>query len=703
MRLSHLTLFLSIAFMFGCKGDKGPVGPADEGGALGEDADSDLDADSDSDADADADADSDSDADSDADDTGEPDPIIDEDDDGVPADEDCDDEDATLGAVSDDADCDGFLTDSDCNDTDAALPATDTDCDGVATADDCDDTDPESTTLATDADCDGVLTADDCDDGDPESATVAEDGDCDGALTADDCDDGDPESAIVAEDGDCDGALTADDCDDGDPESATVAEDGDCDGALTADDCDDADPAVGICLVGLASADYIFNGSTTDDDPGPARAGNSVASAGDVDGDGLDDILVGAPEHGYGFYGHAYLILSASLGESTDMELSAADHVFMGDEGTLMGDHLVAFAGQSVASAGDVDGDGLDDILVGASSTFTAGVGSAGKAYLMLGSSLAADSGSMWLDSADYQFWGEDGIDRAGYSVASAGDVDGDGLDDIIVGAYLNDDGGLNAGKAYIILGASLGSTSGMNLGSADYSLVGERSGDEAGHSVSSAGDVDGDGLDDILVGTADTNKTYLILGASLGDGSSIDLSEADCIFLGEEESDKTGYAVSSAGDVDGDGLDDILIGSFGVGKAYVVLGSSLGDSSEIELSSADYRIDGGTFGWLYHYGRFVSSAGDLDGDGLGDIIIGSEANRAYVFLGSSLGDSSEIELSTADLKYEGEVYGDDAGYAAAGAGDVDGDGLDDVLVGAPQYGPFSRALGRAYLVLSSP
>jgi hypothetical protein len=165
----------------------------------------------------------------------------DSDGDGVVEEDDCDDSDATLGAVAEDADCDTVLTADDCDDSDAnsTTVATDADCDGSLTADDCDDADAASTTVATDADCDTVLTADDCDDSDANSTTVATDADCDTVLTADDCDDSDANSTSVATDADCDGSLTADDCDDTDPNAYPGAQetwadgiDQDCDGVV---------------------------------------------------------------------------------------------------------------------------------------------------------------------------------------------------------------------------------------------------------------------------------------------------------------------------------------------------------------------------------------------------------------------------------------------------------------------------------------
>ena len=160
---------------------------------------------------------------------------------------DCDDGDASLGAIYNDMDCDGVLTDEDCDDEALELGAiaADADCDGVLTGDDCSDVEVDLGAIANDADCDGVLTANDCDDGNAALGDIASDGDCDGVLFVDDCDDASEEFGAIAADADCDGVLAEDDCSDSEVGLGASANDADCDGALTGDDCDDEDADLG--------------------------------------------------------------------------------------------------------------------------------------------------------------------------------------------------------------------------------------------------------------------------------------------------------------------------------------------------------------------------------------------------------------------------------------------------------------------------
>jgi hypothetical protein len=207
---------------------------------------------------------------------------------------------------------------------------------------------------------------------------------------------------------------------------------------------------------------------------------------------------------------------------------------------------------------GDVDGDGLGDVLVGAYLS-SAGGAQSGIAYLVLG----GRSGTIPLASADARLLGEDAADGAGMSVAGAGDVDGDGLADLLVGAFGVDDAGGQSGAAYLVRGAPSGD---LDLSLADARLTGESGGDYAGYSVAGAGDVDADGFADVLVGapsrddgTTDNGVAYLVRGPFSG---TVPLATADARLVGTAYMDVAGIAVSSAGDTDGDGYADVLVGA---------------------------------------------------------------------------------------------------------------------------------------------
>lgn len=478
-----------------------------------------------------------------------------------------------------------------------------------------------------------------------------------------------------------------------------------------------------LCLIAqMVEADYVpdtsledatasFLGEAQDD-----AAATAVSPAGDVNGDGYMDFLIAAPGNDAAALdaGQVYLFFGGPDGWTRDTSLGEADVVFRGENANDA-------AGSSVAGVGDVNGDGYADFVIGAPNNAEAGT-RAGQAYLFLGRPNWASTYS--LANADASFLGEAQQDSAGFLVAAGGDLNGDGLDDIVISAPT---AASAAGKVYVIFGRSSGWARDTSLAAADASFIGEQAGDIAGQSAAGVGDVNGDGYDDLVIGAwkndegaSGAGKVYLIFGKSSGWSRNVGLGSADAAWTGATQDEAAGLPVAAAGDVNGDGYADILVGAIGygdgvsapesAGRTYLILGRSGGFSGTQNIASAAIAsfIGEGTWdsaGWA------LSGDGDVNGDGLDDFLIGAPDNstdngegsgQVYLILGKSSGWTTNLSLSNADASFWGERIGSRAGASVAMVGDVDGDGFDDILIGADEDWEMYEGAGQAYLLLSS-
>lgn len=475
-----------------------------------------------------------------------------------------------------------------------------------------------------------------------------------------------------------------------------------------------------------------LSGFAVDGESAGHFSGRVVSVAGDVNGDGIDDLIVAARGDDP-LPAVVATPISVIFGSRSGFPPSLMVSSLNGVNGFRIDGEADNRNNYSVSLAGDVNGDAIDDIIIG-SRELNAGIQRAGRSYVVFGS---RDGFPATLSLAELD--GTNGFkltggtdDYSGGSVAAAGDVNNDGIDDLIIGAagYTPPENFV-PGRAYLVFGTRAGFPAHFSLPDVDgvvgFKIEGQFHRDRFGRSVDAAGDVNGDGIDDVIIGAegADPNgsysgRSYVVFGSNQNFPESLQASDLDgtngFMLDGETARSYSGQSVGAAGDVNADGIDDLVIGAFradangvGSGRSYVVFGTRKAYPAVVALAGLDgrngFKLDGEES--VNNAGVSVGAAGDVNGDGIDDVIIGAyragSTGRSYVIFGQTSEFPSTFQLSSVNgrngFRLAGEWSGDFFGNSVSAAGDVNGDGIGDLIIGAPGADINGFSSGRSYVV----
>ncbi len=441
--------------------------------------------------------------------------------------------------------------------------------------------------------------------------------------------------------------------------------------------------------VTAADADYVFTGAAHSDFTADVTIG------GDFDGDGLVDLAFGAQlaDTAGVDSGVVYVYFADKLGSPGTSSTADAHLVIPGPQ---QHDQL----GIDLSTC-DLDGDGLEDLVLTAEGYTTSFF--AGLTWVIYGSTLATASSPFDLDDADVYIEGDSSRDYA-YAVDCAGDVDGDGTDDLLIGASGESYEWSSTGSQAIFLGSGLQSGTSYEVGDADQLLYGSAAWEDCGSMSRFVGDVDGDGLDDFVTGCKggdhDKGRAYLVLAADLWTPAKT-LGDVTSLCVDGAASWTWLHQSYGLGDIDGDGLGDWLLSAEEEDTAYVFLAKDLTASSGcVEASTvASTTLSSDRPG--DHIGQGTHTA-DLNGDGHLDLVTAAyDASTPLVYVFMGYDGSAALSAADADYTFEALTNHFPMGVGARALGDVDGDGLDDLLLSSPREPSVSLNSGSVNLFLT--